>query len=83
MLTSLQFYVERLGTWWCRMHHQALRWPVHGAYECATCFRRYPVPWAERRQHSTSTIQKVSSDHTSVTIWAPTRHDLPGDLPVS
>jgi len=21
-------------------------WPVHGEYQCRTCGRRYPVPWA-------------------------------------
>jgi len=82
MLTRLQFQIERLGIWWCGMHHQSLRWPVHGAYECATCFRRYPVPWAEHTQYPTRTLQTVSGDHPSVTIWAPPRHDSGCKLPV-
>ena len=77
MLTRLQFGIERLGAWWCRMHHQTVRWPLHGEYECGTCYRRYPVPWSEPlKQHATPGIYKVSHDHDSVTTWTPPRHDL-------
>ena len=83
MLTRLQAQIERLGAWWCRVQHQSLRWPVHGEYECGTCYRRYPVPWAGRQeQHPSTRIQRISSDHHSVTIWAPPRHDSKGRLPV-
>jgi hypothetical protein len=36
---------QRLGRAWCRTMHKRALWPIHGEYECATCFRRYTVPW--------------------------------------
>ncbi len=48
MLTKLQIQIERLGGWWCRVQHRSVGWPMHSEYECVTCCRRYPVPWAER-----------------------------------
>jgi hypothetical protein len=41
--------LERLGTVWCQVMHDAAMWPVHGEYECRSCGRHYPVPWAESR----------------------------------
>jgi hypothetical protein len=46
MMTRWHVKFERLGSWWCRMQHASLRWPAHGEYECAVCFRRYRVPWS-------------------------------------
>ena len=34
-----------LGRAWCRTMHRNARWPIHGEYECSTCFRRYRVEW--------------------------------------
>src|ERR1700694_1977914 len=39
----------KFGTLWCDFIHDAPMWPIHGEYECRTCGRRYPVPWAEDR----------------------------------
>src|SRR5215813_1058082 len=39
--------MERLGTAWCELAHDAPMWPVHGQYECRSCGRHYPVPWSE------------------------------------
>lgn len=36
-----------LGFLWCSIMHRSLMWPVHGYYECRTCGRLHPVPWAE------------------------------------
>lgn len=38
-----------LGDLWCEVMHSSPMWPIHGQYECATCGRRHPVPWAELR----------------------------------
>ena len=82
-MTKLEFQIERLGSWWCRAQHRRVRWPVHGEYECATCYRRYAVPWAgNQEQAASSRNQRVSSDHHSVTIWAPARHDSQSGLTV-
>jgi hypothetical protein len=35
------------GTLWCEIMHDSAMWPIHGQYECRTCGRYYPVPWAE------------------------------------
>jgi len=32
-----------LGTVWCGLMHQSVRWPVHGHFQCRTCGRRYPA----------------------------------------
>lgn len=38
---------EKLGTLWCTFIHNSPMWPIHGQYECRTCGRHYPVPWAQ------------------------------------
>lgn len=38
---------ERLGSWWCRMMHDSPMWPIRGHYQCRSCARIFPVPWAE------------------------------------
>jgi hypothetical protein len=40
---------QRFGTLWCDFTHDSPMWPIRGEYECRTCGRRYPVPWAEDR----------------------------------
>jgi hypothetical protein len=72
MLKRLHVQIEKLAGLWCRVQHHSVRWPVHGEYACAICYRRYPVPWAERSpQIATVRNQRTSRDHRSVTIWAP------------
>ena len=34
---------SKIGRVWCTLLHNSLMWPVHGAYECAACGRRYPA----------------------------------------
>jgi hypothetical protein len=41
-----EWQMDDLGELWCRLMHDSPRWPIHGEYECGTCFRHYPVPWA-------------------------------------
>jgi hypothetical protein len=83
MLKRLLVEIEKLAGLWCRVQHQSVRWPVHGEYACATCYRRYPVPWAEGKQQlSTARNKRASDDHRSVTIWAPPSHDSRRRQPV-
>ena len=83
MLTRTKVEIQRLGEWWCRARHQAVRWPMHGEYQCAICYRRYAVAWAESEgQRSSARTQRASGDHHSVTTWAPSRHDSRPGLPV-
>jgi len=42
----LSLNLNRLGDLWCEVMHSSPMWPIHGHYECATCGRRHPVPWA-------------------------------------
>src|SRR6266545_1721145 len=35
-----------LGALWCTFMHDSPMWPIHGEYQCRTCGRHYPVPWA-------------------------------------
>jgi hypothetical protein len=65
MLKKLQIQIERLGGWWCRVQHRSVRWPAHGEYECATCSRHYPVPWAEHKVFQPR-IHAVSVDRAGV-----------------
>jgi hypothetical protein len=44
---NLQRIWRRLADWWCTQMHDSCMWPIHGAYRCATCGRRQPVPWAK------------------------------------
>ena len=37
---------EKLGALWCVVMHDSPMWPIHGEYQCRTCGRRHPVPWA-------------------------------------
>jgi hypothetical protein len=45
MFRQIQLHIESLGARWCNLMHGAVRWPIHGQYECATCGRSYSVPW--------------------------------------
>jgi hypothetical protein len=36
----------KLGALWCDWMHDSPMWPIHDWYECRTCGRRHPVPWA-------------------------------------
>jgi hypothetical protein len=38
---------KMLADTWCTLMHEQPMWPIHGRYECRTCGRQYPVPWAE------------------------------------
>jgi hypothetical protein len=40
---------RRFGTFWCDFMHDSPMWPIRGEYECRTCGRHYPVPWARDR----------------------------------
>ena len=31
------------GDLWCRMFHRKVMMPIHGYYQCRSCFRRIPV----------------------------------------
>jgi hypothetical protein len=39
--------VGKLGELWCDFMHDAPKWPIHGQYECGSCGRHRPVPWAQ------------------------------------
>src|SRR5258707_13053584 len=36
----------KLGALWCTLMHDSPMWPIRGAYQCRTCSRYHPVPWA-------------------------------------
>jgi hypothetical protein len=36
----------KLGALWCTVMHDSPMWPIRGEYQCRTCGRHYPVPWA-------------------------------------
>jgi hypothetical protein len=36
----------KVGAAWCLAIHDSAMWPIHGEYECRTCGRHFPVPWA-------------------------------------
>src|SRR5271165_3475554 len=44
--------MKRLGDFWCVYMHNSPMWPIHGQYECLTCGRRQPVPWAQPTKFS-------------------------------
>jgi len=44
--SAWQTAARRFGTLWCDFMHDSPMWPIRGEYECRTCGRRYPVPWA-------------------------------------
>jgi hypothetical protein len=48
------------GDLWCRMFHRKVMMPIHGYYQCRSCFRRIPVSLdTERHQdHSHSRRQR-------------------------
>ena len=39
----------KFGALWCDFMHDSAMWPIHGAYECRICGRRYPVRWDDGR----------------------------------
>jgi hypothetical protein len=45
MWRQIGLWIEWMAAWWCKRMHASVRWPIHGRYECATCGRRYRVPW--------------------------------------
>ena len=40
---------ERFRELWCILMHDSPMWPIHEEYQCRSCGRRYPVPWASDR----------------------------------
>ena len=42
---AIEAGIQRLGSWWCKLIHDAPTWPIHRRYECRTCGRHYPVMW--------------------------------------
>ncbi len=40
---------SKLGAIWCGLMHNTAMWPIHGEYQCRTCGRHCPVPWAGAR----------------------------------
>ena len=55
MAQTVQLGIERIGSWWCKLMHDAPMWPIHGQYECRNCGRYYPVPWSNRPNSSYAT----------------------------
>ena len=55
MLKKMDRLYEEAAEQWCHFAHSDSMWPVNGQYRCRTCFRTYPVPWA-----NTSAGQKAS-----------------------
>jgi len=39
--------MERISYLWCRHMHNAVMWPIHGAYRCRVCHRQFPVAWEQ------------------------------------
>jgi len=35
---------------WCSLMHDSPMWPIHEQYQCRSCGRHYPVPWALARR---------------------------------
>jgi hypothetical protein len=46
---KLNSFENGMGALWCSLMHDAPMWPIHGRYQCRTCGRQYPVPWAESK----------------------------------
>lgn len=42
--------MKKLGDVWCVVMHSESMWPIHEEYQCRTCGRRHPVPWAAATQ---------------------------------
>ena len=57
-----------IGRVWCRTMHRRPMWPIHGEYECATCLRRYPVPW-EAKGDSAGSTGITRPDTVTRTAW--------------
>jgi hypothetical protein len=55
-ITATIQQTEKLGTLWCAFMHDAPMWPIHGAYQCRTCGRHYPVPWAAKTRAQNSDL---------------------------
>jgi hypothetical protein len=45
MAQVIEIGIERVGSWWCKLVHDAPSWPIHNQYECRTCGRHYHVLW--------------------------------------
>ncbi len=59
-------WLDRFKDFWCRFHHDALTWPIHGVYECRVCHRRYGVAWA----HQAAVMPKTRARLIEMTIPA-------------
>jgi hypothetical protein len=42
-MTKLTLW-ENISVWWCQTFHHKAMWPVHGVYECRSCFKKYAFP---------------------------------------
>jgi len=62
MAEQLKNKISFIGQVWCRAMHKRTRWPIHGEYECSSCFRRYRVPW-EPKNTTTGTAQLKPAHH--------------------
>ncbi len=54
---------------WCRLMHADPMWPCHGYYRCPTCFREYPISWANSpRQPAEIEVGTAMALHSSPAI---------------
>ena len=65
---------RNIGTVWCEVMHESLKWPVHGQYECRKCGRRYPAfgeaPLRGRPEETASSgVSRLPERAPAATVW--------------
>ena len=59
MLKRMDDFYRECARQWCHFAHSDSMWPVNGRYRCRTCFRTYPVPWANANNVAESPARKA------------------------
>ena len=66
MLKRMDRLYQECAEHWCHFAHTEFMWPVNGQYRCRTCFRTYPVPWANGSEARAPRRFSAAHSHTKV-----------------
>lgn len=67
--------LHKIGALLCVVLHESAMWPINGEYQCRTCGRRHPVPWAPH-----GIVPRVVSVTVAKRISLPPKNDNAADV---
>jgi hypothetical protein len=62
----MSYLLDKISQGWCKTMHPAPMWPIHGAYQCRVCLRRYPVAWETKPHNDSHAAHEVAMSQALV-----------------